>query len=121
MHRRGALLHLLIWKLKILVSAVRFRPQRMFIKLKQYDRWLSLGDFLPVTGAESVSLKGIAAVLLGFCAAIMIIWDTVELTANRVSSLWLMATFAIPALYAVNTVFPALNIALGFPPSPFPR
>lgn len=60
-----------------------------------------------LTGVEAVNLKGIASVLLGFGAAIMITWDTAELSANRASWLWLLAAFAVPALYAVNTVFVA--------------
>lgn len=60
-----------------------------------------------LTGVETVNLKGIASVLLGFGAAIMVIWDTAELSADPVSWHWLLAAFAVPALYAVNTVFVA--------------
>lgn len=60
-----------------------------------------------LTGVEAVNLKGIASVLLGFSAAIMIIWDTAELSADQVSWLWILAAFAVPTLYAVNTVFVA--------------
>lgn len=38
-----------------------------------------------VTGVEPVNVKGIASVLLGFGAAVMITWDTAELPADQVS------------------------------------
>ena len=60
-----------------------------------------------VTGMEPVNVKGIASVLLGFGAAVMIIWDTAELSADQVSRHWLLAAPAVPALYAANTVFVA--------------
>ena len=60
-----------------------------------------------LTGVETVNLKGVAAVLLGFGAAIIVIWDTAELSVDPVSWLWFLAAFAVPALYAVNTVFVA--------------
>ncbi|ATG34772.1 carboxylate/amino acid/amine transporter [Phaeobacter piscinae] len=60
-----------------------------------------------LAGVESVNLKGVAAVLLGFGAAIMIVWDTAELSTDPVSWDWFLAAFAVPTLYAVNTVFVA--------------
>lgn len=60
-----------------------------------------------LTGVESANLKGFVSVLLGFGAAIMIMWDTAELSTVPISWHWLLAAFVVPTLYAVNTVFVA--------------
>ncbi len=60
-----------------------------------------------LTGVKPVNLKGVASVLLGFAAVVMIISDTAELSADQVSWHWLLVAFAVPALYAINTIFVA--------------
>ncbi len=58
-------------------------------------------------GVEHLNTKRACSVLLGFGAALLVLWDTADLPTEDVSWRWLLLALAVPTLYAANTVFVA--------------
>lgn len=60
-----------------------------------------------ILGVEHLNMKRVCSVLLGFGAALLVLWDTADLPTGKVAWPCLLAALAVPTLYAANTVFVA--------------
>ncbi len=57
---------------------------------------------------ELLDRSKVAAVLVGFAAVLLILWDTAsDISSARASWIWVLIAFAVPVLYALNTLFVA--------------
>ena len=70
-----------------------------------------------LVGSERMRTVPIFAVILGFAGAVAILWDTARADpSGQLSAWWVAASFGVPLLYALNTVF----VATRWPPSAGP-
>lgn len=61
-----------------------------------------------ITGTEHLKPRQYAAFGIGFCAAVLVALDTTAVSfGSPTSPIWIVLGFAVPALYALNTVFVA--------------
>lgn len=63
---------------------------------------------LTLTGVEKPKLFQVVAIFIGFSAAILIIFDGVDLVSLGSTGLfWILIAFGVPLLYAINTTYVA--------------
>ena len=92
----------------VMLSILFASKQKLPLTKQAIGFYLITLCLLTVTGVEKPKMFQVVAILIGFAAALLIIFDGVDLSTLSSSNLtWVAIAFCIPLLYALNTTYVA--------------